>query len=136
MIFKDGDCKDDSIRIDMNDEGKVFKNISEIYWLGMSNDDADSVMVPPGYELHIWEHDGMEGNLQVMKGLDYDYNGNMVCQNLVNQNQMSSLEYYKTTQNGMPVIGNWLLADFIGGGTQTLTMTTSTSSTDTSMTET
>jgi hypothetical protein len=46
----------------MNDEGRVFKSMSDINWHGMKDNEADSVMIPSGYELHIWEHDGLEGN--------------------------------------------------------------------------
>jgi hypothetical protein len=43
-----------STRIDMNDEGKVVLNMYQFDKLGLKNDSASSVMVPPGYELHLW----------------------------------------------------------------------------------
>ena len=45
--------------------------------------DVDSVMVPFGYQIELFDHDGFSGNSEVVKGKPYlDGNELMPCQNL------------------------------------------------------
>lgn len=70
------------MRVDINSDGMTFYNESDIIWRGLNKNEAESVMIPPGYELHIFDNDGQSGEKWVVQGKPYLPNGMMECQNL------------------------------------------------------
>jgi hypothetical protein len=79
MAFRDSNCKSDMMRIDIRSNGTMYYNTIDIEWRGMANDSISSVMVPAGYELHLFKDNGLQGQREVYSGREYDYDGMMVC---------------------------------------------------------
>jgi hypothetical protein len=68
MVFNDDGCRGDSIRVDLKDPDGTYWSKSDIEHGGLKNDRANSVMVPDGYSLVVYEDDGLRGNKQIMDG--------------------------------------------------------------------
>ena len=72
------------------------------------DDDADSVLVPFGYKVTLFDQDGFLGDTEEIKGKPYeDANDEMICQNLGDlKNRAASIRVGRTTVLG-PAIGYW-----------------------------
>jgi hypothetical protein len=79
MAFRDSNCKSDMMRIDIGKNRSTYYNKNDLNWRGMGSDNISSVMVPAGYELHLFDDDGLQGKREVYSGREYDYDGMMVC---------------------------------------------------------
>jgi hypothetical protein len=79
MAFRDSNCKSDMMRIDIGKNRSTYYNKNDLDWRGMGSDNISSVMVPAGYELHLFRDDGLQGQREVYSGREYDYDGMMVC---------------------------------------------------------
>ena len=74
----------------------------------MNWDNADSVLLPFGYYVTLFDKDGFSGDAVTLEGLPYeDAHDEMICQNLNDfKNRAASIRVGRTTVLG-PAVGYW-----------------------------
>ena len=103
----------------------------------MRNDSVESVMVPYGYTLTLYDGDGQSSAYasEVQKGRRLDGQGMMQCVNISLRNKVSSVMYVKDPTYDTPANGVWKEIAAITAGTTSYEYSLSTTSTDSSTTK-
>jgi hypothetical protein len=85
MVFKDSNCRGDSMRVDIPNGEEAYMDLDAITRAGLGkknqkgNDTASSAMVPLGYSLYLYPGAGHTGDPEVVEGMPIDWDGVMVC---------------------------------------------------------
>lgn len=106
--------------------------------MNFSDNWVQSVMVPYGYSLTLYEADGQSTayKSEVQKGMGLNRQGMMQCVNLSDEmiKKTSSLMYIKDDAYDTPTNGVWKEVAAVSGGSTSYSITLSTTSTDSSTT--
>ena len=109
-LFSYPDCHDVSGRFYANADPTLNADYTkdQMWENNMGWDDADSVLVPFGYKVTLFDQDGFWGDEEEIKGKPYeDAHDEMICQNLGDlKNRAASIRVGRTTVLG-PAVGYW-----------------------------
>ena len=107
--------------------------------MSMGDNWTESVMVPYGYTLTLYDLDGQStaGKFEVQKGRGLDGQGMMYCMNLNDdlRGRVSSVMYVKDPTYDTPTNGVWKEVAAITAGSTSYSYTLSTTSTDSQTTK-
>jgi len=70
VTFYDSECRSDAGRFDatIDPTGRAEYNMNEMYERNVKNDTISSIMVPQGYSVELFQHDGYIGNTKIVNG--------------------------------------------------------------------
>ena len=109
-LFTWPDCHDVSGRLFAHENPNYSADYNkDSMWVNnIPKDDVDSVYVPFGYQIELFDQDGFWGDSEIIKGRPYSNdNAEMVCQNLGNmKNRAASARVTRSTELG-PAVGYW-----------------------------
>ena len=81
-IFEDHDCSGASARFYSDPDSGIngtFYSREDMEYAGLRNDSFNSMVVPKGYLVELYEHSGFNGKKQVVEGAYKDDSEEMVC---------------------------------------------------------